>query len=90
MNETWLILFIPLGAFVGAFVGFLIFKRKSKLFDKKLIKDAQEVLDGTKENKFDLDGKDVNVNRFRTRDYNDDEELITFGDEKIEYHESIS
>ncbi len=87
LNPLWFIIVVPLSAVIGLFFGSVIFKLKSKSSEKKLIVDAQKVLDGDKENIFDLDGKKLEVKRFKVRDDNDNEVVITFGEGKIKEEE---
>ena len=87
MDPAWLMLFIPLGAILGLFLGKILFKSKSKKFEKKILEDAQKVLTGEKENVFNLDGKRIDVNTFIVKDDNDKEIKLIFGSGKIKVEE---
>ena len=78
---------MPLGAIVGGIVGSFIFKVKSKSEDKRLIDNAIKVLNGEKENKINLDGKNIDVKRFIVKNDDDKEVTLTFGDGEIREEE---
>lgn len=65
---------------VGGFIGFIIGKLGVNMFMKfkemQLRKNLVGVLDGSKENNFDLEGKIIKVNRFIVKDPQDKEIII--------------
>lgn len=60
----------------GAFLGAFLSKIKRMREDRKLVKNAQEVIDGKRENSITIDGQKYDANKFRTRD-DDGNEIIT-------------
>ena len=68
---------------LGFFIGKYYFKFWEKKEDEKLIKNAYEVLDGKRENKTEIDGKNVNVNTFIVRDDKNNETKIILNDKLL-------
>jgi len=62
---------------LGFFIGKYYLKIWEKKENKKLVKNAFEVLEGKRKNKTEIDGKIVEVNNFIIRDEKNDEKKIT-------------
>ena len=63
-----LIIVSIIAGLLGMFIGAMFAKLLSKRLNKKLIKNAEKVLDGTKENYIELDGVKILADKFRLRD----------------------
>ena len=73
-----IILFV--GGVVGIIVGKCFAKLCQSIINKKLIENAKKVINGKGENKCEIDGQIVEVKKFRSRNKDGDDEIITFGD----------
>lgn len=82
----WIFLVILVVAIlVGIFLGAWFVKLSNKSKDKKLIRNLEEVLEGTRKNEIEIEGKKYNVNRFRLQDDEGKEIVIDLkGGEEIE------
>lgn len=76
MNLIGGILIIIVGIIIGIFIGKLGQKFSTYLQNKKIKKMAKEVLSGERKNQFDLDGKTIDVYKFRLNDENGKEVII--------------
>jgi hypothetical protein len=86
MEGAWLILILPVSVIIGVFIGILVAKIKLSSTNKKLIKNAKQVLEGNKENIYVLPGgKKINVTKFKVKDDDGNEELeLVFGKGTVE------
>lgn len=62
--------------FVGAFLGAQFFKVYTKRQNKKILKNAEEVLSGKRENKIKIDGEEFDANRFIIKDKDNNETIV--------------
>ena len=69
------IISVGLGVVIGLSAGYLLSKRGIKIYEsiveKALLKNAYAVIKGDKKNEIEIDGKLMNVNRFKVRDDKD-------------------
>lgn len=65
-----------LSLIVGPLIGILLFKIYNNKKEKKILDNAKEVLNGTRENKIIIDGEEYNANIFRLRDKDNKQILI--------------
>ena len=71
-----LILAILLGIVGGYFLGRRGVKIAEAVVDKKLVNEFHKVINGERENKIEVNGKIINVNRFKMRSEKDKDILI--------------
>ncbi len=71
---TSIVIFVSL--VFGVFLGFMISKIKIRYEDKKILKEALEVIEGKKTNTIKIDGEEYPATTFKTRD-KDGNEVIT-------------
>lgn len=71
--EDWLFLivvlvFLVFVIFLAIILGIWMAKLKKLLFERKLVRDAKQVIEGNKKNQYqNLDGKMVDANRFKLK-----------------------
>jgi Na+-translocating ferredoxin:NAD+ oxidoreductase RnfG subunit len=83
MNEIILIIITIVGGiFFGLLIGLFWGKVFEKILNKKIKKNAKKVLNGEKENNFDLEGKIIKVNKFIVKDEEGNEKKINFKEVK--------
>ena len=77
MNVNILVILVCVFSLVfGSLIGVGIFKLYNYRLNKKLLKNATEVLEGKRDNKIIIDGKKYDATKFRIRDDSDKEILI--------------
>ncbi len=77
MNTDILVIIVGiLSLIIGIVIGIQFFKYNEKKQNKKLLENAQDVLDGKRENKIKIDGEEFDATMFRVRDKDDNEILI--------------
>lgn len=73
-------IFVPIvciiSLIIGAFLGVLCFNIYNNRINKKLLKNAKEVLEGKRDNKIKIDGQEYDATKFITRD-NDGNKVLT-------------
>lgn len=80
MEGIWIAIIIIVAAGVGIIIGKYGVKVFEKSFDKKLRKNAIEVLEGKRENRAEIDGKIVDVDRFILKDDKGKKIRVSFKD----------
>lgn len=75
--ENWIIYTIVsvTSVIIGMIIGVLSFKIKAWLEQKKILKNAREILKGERKNEIEIEGKTYSANKFRVRT-DDGKELI--------------
>lgn len=69
MNADLIVIIVGILSFIiGGFLGGLIFKIHNRKLDKKLLKNAKEVLSGRRKNKIKIDGEEYDATKFLLRD----------------------
>lgn len=76
MNGIFVILLLIFSIFVGIYAGLFAVKLNQKRNDALLLKGVYDMLDGKRKNQIDLDGRLIDVKRFKVRDDNDNEIVI--------------
>ncbi len=76
MEIIWWILILILAIVLGFIIGIAGANLFKWILNRRIVNGAKKVILGEKENKFDLDGKVIEVSRFRLRDENDQEIVI--------------
>jgi len=82
MNVLLFIVAFATGIICGFLIGKLICKIAVKKRDKKIEENAVKVINGEMENKTDIDGKIMKVEKFKVRDENNEEVEINLMDYK--------
>ena len=75
-----MIAILLIGIGVGIWIGKFWAKISNSIANKKINKGGEEVLKGERENKFDLDGKLIDVKKFKLRNENGKEYIIDLDD----------
>jgi len=78
-NNLLVIFFIIISLLLGIFIGFIFFKFNMKRIETNLILNAEEFMEGKRENKISIDGVEYEAKRFRLRDENGKEIVIEAG-----------
>lgn len=76
-----IIVYIMFGAIFGIIVGVISFKIWNKIDDKRQIRHLKEVIWGKRDNKTEIDGKIIDVNKFVVSE-GDNDYFIEFGEDK--------
>ena len=74
--DLFVIIVCFLSFIIGIFIGIKIFKIYNRKLDKKILKNAGEVLSGKRENKIKIDGEEYDATKFLLRDKNNNQILI--------------
>lgn len=82
MNGIVVVLVLLMSVAIGVFLGYVGVGYYLKYKAKKLIDNAVSVIQGKKENKMDLDGKIIDVSRFKLRDDKGKDIIIDLHDYK--------
>ena len=69
---------------VGVFIGVQIFKAHTRRVNRKLLKNAREVLSGERKNKITIDGQEYDASKFKLRDEEDNEKVFDLKGGEIE------
>ncbi len=75
-NNLLVIIVASLSLIVGSFIGIIIFKIYNRRVNKKILKNANEVLDGTRKNILKHDGEEYDARVFRLRDEHNNQIII--------------
>ena len=70
------LLLIPVGIAIGVGIGVIGAKASNKVFNSLLEKRALKMLKGKIDNKYELDGERLDVNVFKFRNKNGEEDTI--------------